>query len=76
MDKVFNKSLTFRVAEIFPVHFFSAQGEKVKGWLGMMSLGNGVGRSICPSIHDTVRATNRTCALQHYTVIQREKIMP
>ena len=47
----------------------------------MTSLGNGVDKFldflfVRPSVCDTVRATNRTCAQQHYTFIWREKIMP
>ena len=42
--------------QFFSIHYFFSEGKKVKGWLGMMCLGDGVGRcidfsSVHPSVH-------------------------
>ena len=53
---------------IFSIHYFFAEGKKVKGMVRNDVFGDGIGRSmnflsVCPcvtSIRDTVRATTRT----------------
>ena len=60
----------------FPSTTFFAEGKKVKGWLGMMCFGAGIGwfmhfSSVSASVRrDPVRAANNT---EYCTVIQSEK---
>ena len=45
-------------AQIFYIHYFFAEGKKVKGCLGMMWFGDGVGRFMdFPSVHPFVSAS-------------------
>ena len=48
---------------IFPSTNFFAHGKKVRGWLGMMCLGDGLGRSMdCPPWHGTHDKSHVTLA--------------
>ena len=66
------KSIVYR---LFPFTTLLPKTEKHKdGQEDVWGWGRYVhGFSICPSVRDTIRASNHTCAQQHYTVIEHEE---